>query len=72
MYSQPFIPMVTFEPPKSIEFFSKGVNRPCYRTLKIQNKTDTSTIFEFSDTHNDFSIIPKTGFIKGIINSKIF
>lgn len=69
VYSQPFIPMITFEPSKAIDFFSKGINNPCYRTLKIKNETDTSTIFEFGDTDEDFTIIPRSGFIKGkVIN----
>lgn len=55
-----------FEPSKSISFISKGVGIPTYKTIKIQNKTDTSCIFEFTNTDSNFELFPSFGYIKGI------
>ena len=60
--------MVVFDPPHIINFFSKGLEFPCYRTIKIHNETSTSTIFEFNQTDENFQIYPRSGYIKGIIN----
>ena len=63
--SQPFIPIVDFEPKSSLRFSSKGVGLSSYRTIRIDNRTDTASIFEFDDLPSYFDVFPKHGYIKG-------
>jgi hypothetical protein len=64
--SQPFIPMVKFNPAQNVVFPSCGPNESVYQTVMITNTSDTPVYFKLlGDSTNTFKSYPSFGLING-------